>query len=167
MIRFTFYGQAKPEKEITKDLKNTIENWLEEMTEKQMINLLQRNPKFPFNHIDYRFICSASTSPKKSLTYKLPEFVSDLYLFILFLKQNIATHLGIHSIRISPDENRINAPSDIGINKGNVDDLMNQENKCNVDHSPIPVNNDPYIDADGATSTVTTLIHNSHQKHSE
>ena len=109
MIRFTFYGQAKPEKEITKDLKEIIENWLEEMTEKQMINLLQRNPKFPFNHIDYRFICSAATSPKKSLTYKLPEFVSDLYLFIIFLKQNIATHLGIHSIRISPDENRLNA----------------------------------------------------------
>eukprot|EP01083_Nonionella_stella_P094825 266148_1 len=107
MIRFLFYGQTKPGEQITKELKQTLYDQLGDFTQRTMITLLQKNPKFLFNHIDYRFLCPSNGSPKASRCYPLPEFVSDLYLFILFLKQNIATHLGIHSIRITPDENRL------------------------------------------------------------
>ena len=108
------------------------------------------NPKFKFDQLDFQFLISQHRSPTQSFIWKLPD-IPDLYLFILFLKQNISTHLGIHSIRIQADENRL-----IPGHKSSADEQTQQRSQS-IHRSTTPAAIGGSDDPNGAHSTSNTM----------
>lgn len=98
------YGIDPPSSEITEQLHKLLEKKLHAITLSIISTLLGRNPQMKLTPADVNFLRPADRAPQRQYHIALPtHLLADPYLYLLFLKQNLAKqHLHVMHFATPP-----------------------------------------------------------------
>ena len=88
------YGVDALSKEIEETLSNLLTNKVASLTLNALTSFLQRNPQFKLQPYDISFICATQPErPMQRFSLDLPAEVTDHFLFIAYLRQNLLSFM--------------------------------------------------------------------------